>query len=112
MKKAHKTKWVKALRSGRYKQNTDGLLLNDGSYCCLGVLALTLGAKFKTKGNEWDAVTVPVLDGEEIGQKKMRDGFLQQKVCGIPHPTQKKLANMNDDGKSFAEIADYIEANL
>lgn len=38
MKKEHAIKWIKALRSGKYKQGDTGYLcINDG-YCCLGVL--------------------------------------------------------------------------
>lgn len=32
-----KTKWINALRSGKYKQTTD-CLRDDTGYCCLGVL--------------------------------------------------------------------------
>jgi hypothetical protein len=37
MNKAIKRRWVKALRSGEYKQ-TKGALRADSGYCCLGVL--------------------------------------------------------------------------
>lgn len=37
MKKSVMIKWVKALRSGKYKQ-TKGYLKDSKGYCCLGVL--------------------------------------------------------------------------
>lgn len=38
MKASIRTKWLAALRSGEYKQNTDGALRKHDCYCCLGVL--------------------------------------------------------------------------
>lgn len=37
MEKRIKTKWLKALRSGKYKQTTR-FLKDENGYCCLGVL--------------------------------------------------------------------------
>lgn len=37
MKKAIAMKWVKALRSGKYRQ-TSSVLYDGGAFCCLGVL--------------------------------------------------------------------------
>ena len=33
-----KTKWLEALRSGKYKQGTGKLRSTDDTFCCLGVL--------------------------------------------------------------------------
>jgi hypothetical protein len=87
-----KAKWVAALRSGQYKQNRFNLYhKRTDSFCCLGVLGLLTG---KTR-EEMDCDT----DTPEWGH--------------FPHEIELTLASgMNDKGKSFAEIADYIEANL
>ena len=98
-----KRKWIKALRSGRYKQGQE-FLLKDNRYCCLGVLCKVLRkdiAQSKPKNGE------ETLSGELL------------KLTGLTSEQQNKLADMNDsitrdDGRntSFKEIADYIEENL
>jgi len=44
---AIKAKWVKALRSERYKQTTSVLQDAEGKNCCLGVLIRVQGGKVK-----------------------------------------------------------------
>lgn len=99
MDKAIKTKWVKALRSGKYKQ-ARGILKNSrGEMCCLGVLADIQGCDFKkikgTQGTLFTA-TLPI-------------GF----NAGVSVDIRKKLADMNDKKDStFAQIANYIQHML
>ena len=95
MDKAIKEKWVKALRSGRYKQAKE-CLYNGGGYCCLGVLARVQGAKTN-----------------ELGDEYLEDD-LKKYAAGLRLDSQKVLARMNDGSgndysKTFKEIADYIE---
>lgn len=85
-----KLKWVEALRSGKYKQGKQRFKSADDTYCCLGVLADVAGV---LKGNEGLA------------------GFVE--THPITSSQEFKFWRMNDtEKKSFAEIADYIEANL
>ena len=97
MDKAIKQKWIKALRSGRYKQTTEYLYIGGG-YCCLGVLARVQGAKLSE------------LDGLSL-----LEDSLKKYAAGIRHKSQKTLAEKNDgtgsdmNSKTFKEIADYIE---
>lgn len=42
--------WIDALKSGKFKQ-TDGVLFNKSSYCCLGVLCRIGKAKFHSDEN-------------------------------------------------------------
>lgn len=81
-----KGKWIEALRSGRYVQYRGALhSFNRNEHCCLGVL--------------WDV----------CGQPDSIDDLWMQHVG----ETKERLVAMNDDEeKSFAEIADYIEKNL
>ncbi len=86
-----KAKWVEALRSGKYKQERL-TLQSGGGFCCLGVLCalndLPMGNCFE-RDNAYNWV-----------KPMVRDHF-------------GRLTEMNDHGrKSFAQIADYIEANL
>jgi hypothetical protein len=98
-----KEKWVKALRSGRYKQGKD-TLYSRGKYCCLGVACRVGGlpaGKIKSCYIELpsEQAAVPEILHCVSGPIRSVD-------------TWRILAQMNDGGKSFAEIADYIEQNL
>ena len=109
MKKKYAMKWIKALRSGKYKQGFAGEMKDqNGGYCCLGVLREVC----KLGGLDRD-----LLSNSEIEKVGMRtndadiDGF------------SLSLANLNDDGLiietkikdisgkrfTFEEIADIIE---
>ncbi len=107
-----KAKWVEALRSGKYKQTRSALIetREDGAraFCCLGVLCDSAGALWESVDEERG-----YLEGMAI---RASDGsFLSHSVLdlvGFDHSTQRTLANMNDAGKPFPEIADYIEKNL
>lgn len=92
-------KWVKALRSGQYKQGRELLKQTDDSnvttYCCLGV-ACEIGL---TKSKR----------SVDFSNKLVFNSFLAVK-------TQQKFAAMNDgegetSPKTFKQIADYIEKN-
>ena len=106
MNPKYKKVWVDALRSGKYPQGTwamkieeegyfDGGLWKEDkhtSYCCLGV-----------------AAEVCKVKGDSCGE------FLTlhaSKKLGLPLTVQKKLAEMNDEHKSFKYIASYIERYL
>lgn len=102
MNKQLKTKWLKALRSGKYKQISRSLHTAEG-FCCLGVLCDIQGAKWTLNENSVaDNYVVEGTDSEGMPHT-MYAGEINN-----PHA----LSGMNDAGKSFAEIADYIEANL
>lgn len=92
MEKKLKAKWVKALRSGKYVQAQQALYVEGCGYCCIGVLA-------------------SVKKGGRRGFSGVRGGYdLATKEFGDSLST--RLQHMNDGGKSFAEIADYIEEKL
>jgi hypothetical protein len=98
-----KAKWVEALRSGEYTQARYGIG-NQATkeLCCLGVAANVLKPSLALECTN-DAVDLLNLHGLDGG----RDGDME--FTG----TVRVLIDMNDtDGKSFAEIADYIEAKL
>lgn len=106
-----KSKWLKALRGGRYKQGAQKLY-RDGKYCCLGVLCRVQGATLRN--GELFLAEKPARVSSEI--ELLRD-FAR---AGMKRKTQTNLANMNDgSGKwagmgqqTFRQIAGYIEANL
>lgn len=91
-----KANWVAALRSGEFKQTTKGYLKLGNAYCCLGVGCVVAG------------VPIPIFIH---GRAVVSYAPLNDKV-GLSARASRILAAMNDGGKSFPEIADYIEANL
>jgi len=94
MDKKLKAKWVKALRSGEYKQAAVRLRSSDG-FCCLGVLR-----EIATPGSN----------------EEMRDEYLltrgQLRRFGITDSVQRDLAELNDDEVPFPVIAGFIQENL
>ncbi len=90
------TEWVKALRSGKYKQG-EGSLRYEGKHCCLGVLC--------------EVANIPVCDVEHDNDSdknsaaytEIREMLIQ---AGI---SPSKLIGMNDVGEDFLQIADEIE---
>ena len=108
MNKEIKDKWVKALRSGEYKQGRF-YLQQDNLFCCLGVLCKVLDvpnfvSDYRNNttafnfGNEYSHAGLPTTFCQNIELSDIEEG---------------ELINMNDElGKNFSQIADYIEANL
>lgn len=104
MKKSWAMKWIKALRSGKYKQTT-GSLRDDKGHCCLGVLCAITPYKYN-----YTKLHKTTLPNKVINLVGTMDSNPWVKVKGNPHVTT--LANLNDiQHKSFAEIADIIEQN-
>lgn len=102
MKPELKRKWVKALRSGKFAQTKEKLYDGKG-YCCLGVLCRVVRPKdYWYDVHEW----ANVHGDEDFSQER-------RKELGISEAVQSRLVGMNDNmGKTFSEIADYIEAKL
>lgn len=107
MKKAFKLRLLKALRSGRYRQGQNSLVNAGGERCCLGVACGVLGLRHRNFAFVDDSVrSGSDLDGEVYPTPR------QLKTMGLSRATAMSLASMNDDGKSFIEIADHIEKRL
>lgn len=107
MDKGIKEKWVKALRSGRYKQIREYLKTDEG-YCCLGVLCNIINRR---KWKETIFGECGYQDGATLETYELPIDVRKQAKL---HPnTVSKLIEMNDgEGKSFNQIADYIEKKL
>lgn len=111
MDKKLKRKWVKALRSGQYPQSGGNLKDKFGYYCCLGVLCDIQGAAWTQSKNKNREGSTPRIDGEiahRNGEQYVRDKF----AGGLSKAEQVNLASKNDLGRTFPEIADYIEETL
>jgi hypothetical protein len=101
MDKTLKRAWLKALRSGEYKQGLSWLH-HDGHYCCLGVLcdvAEKLGAFAVIRRDNGT-----ILGCSNLAQPGLNEALSDAK--------QSKVASMNDHCKPFHEIADWISKNV
>lgn len=118
-----KAKWVAALRSGRYEQDTNWLHPAGGGYCCLGVLcevAVKEGVipppTLIEGESAWDydevASSYPpprVLDWAGLTQITTVDYGVTNE--GFTHTEELTVLN-DDDMLTFEQIADAIEASL
>lgn len=110
MKPEIKNKWIKALKSGKYKQGTNTLKTIDGKYCCLGVLCKLYGQE---KGVNW--------------RKRGTSNYFLDECSYLPSAVQEwagltdnnpkagdnVLSLLNDKEKyDFGKIADEIEKTL
>lgn len=104
-----KKKWVKALRSGKYKQCISNLHRSD-SFCCLGVLCDISGLDDWSKGNYNEYC---YLNKHDVLPKKVSQwaGLGRSRTVSINNGNDS-LAGLNDRGKTFKEIADIIEEQL
>lgn len=108
LKKVTVEEWTTALRSGKYKQ-AKHVLKCDAGFCCLGVLA-------DLAGGDWqpDTGLQTSYPGAQkfLGPNKISYyATIDRKMLPIDvNPMVLAGMNDDDDGKSFNEIADYIEA--
>jgi hypothetical protein len=101
-----KALWVEALRSEKYDQGKRQLRNPaDDSFCCLGVLC-----------------NLHAQEHPEIAAKQKKPEMYMYHTA-MPHPevyawagldrdNAGTLANMNDNGKSFKQIANWISKKL
>jgi len=109
--------WIKALRSGKYKQTTGKLKSIESAYCCLGVLCdiyieKTGIGKWKenTHHNSFD------FDDNNCNI----EGLLPKNVMlwaelDRNDPILKNgryISHINDRGSTFEEISNLIETDL
>lgn len=105
-----KRKWVDALRSGEYAQ-TMHTLRDINGYCCLGVLANIIDSA-AWKKSEYASTGVKDWVYKDTQFEMYLDDSSLIDFTGLNFKAQQILMGMNDAGKSFPEIADWIEENL
>lgn len=112
-----KTQWLEALRSGDYEQ-TDNYLHRPGDgFCCLGVLCdlhmkATDGASWEQEAETSSGMTYPSEEGNHttvMPEEVVKWAGLPDENPYIDGIKSYTLAYLNDDGKTFNEIADVIE---
>jgi hypothetical protein len=126
MNKTVMKKWVKALRTGKYKQGTSFLKLTDNRsnktyYCCLGVLCELYNEESKKNKkkmlSEKTRIDVyghvhsfnnqkKILPNKVMNWSGLLDGAgdFNEPCCSF-----NSLVAMNDEGCSFKKIAKTIE---
>ena len=108
MNKALKAKWIAALRSGDYKQGQNFLAADD-TFCCLGVLCDVVGVPYTL--NDDGERTYDFGSGRTSDQ--MLRGDLRSSLNSLGClDCAATVAEMNDEGSSFAEIADWIATHI
>ena len=114
-----KAKWLKALRSDDFTQGKNQLCKPElQSFCCLGVLACVKGRLADNEGLGIDFSPDFREDGKFDNNLRLSPKEKLNPGSGFVPPSwvdvkaQKKLAKMNDDGKSFKQIASYIARYL
>ena len=115
-----KETWLKALRSGQYKQ-TISMLKKGNNFCCLGVLcdlyAEEKGKKWQDWGDgsgKWEMCGATEILPKEVSRWA---GLGQENDDPIVTPNEEwedrqSLSELNDGGFSFREIADMIEEQM
>jgi hypothetical protein len=119
MKRDIATKWTAALRSGEYQQGKEVLRAND-SFCCLGVLcelhrqenggewvptqtgsSRVAGSQdYSAPNGDWDHSLLPEAVADWAGLRSVG-----------PEVGDRELAERNDSGWTFSQLAGLIENN-
>ena len=131
-----KEKWLEALRSGKYKQGRNVLCSvnenGDRTYCCLGVLSeIAVQEGFAQSVVEDNAIRYDceLKNGSDLGEKftltrRLADWAGLERInppININGEVNEdgdvlcytmSLAELNDAGRSFNEIAQLIEDQL
>jgi len=107
-----KTEWLKALRSGKYKQGNGCLRDGQDNFCCLGVLA---DIHPDLEWGEHPIVNISkdiaYIEAIHKGRNSRMGDYISYDIleAGI----QGELASLNDDANySFEELADFIEQRV
>lgn len=105
--------WAAALRTGFYTQGVEKLIEDtDGEprFCCIGVASRLFGAELeKTGASNYSAgctvwrSTNSGLDDSSIQVPEVRE------ACGLTKDDLRFLADRNDAGRNFNQIADDLE---
>lgn len=131
MKKEIAKKWVKALRSGKYKQGKTYLKQvyynGQAHHCCLGVLcelynntmkkkSITVWNRKKTLSTQISSKTSTEPNYVTFNGKAGELPGVVMEWAGINSPLGNfeiySLADLNDRGATFESIANIIEKNV
>lgn len=106
-------KWITALRSGDYEQGKSALK-SENKYCCLGVACAINGftelgkAQFIAPNNTFG---ITANNGTKDINKIIKS-IPKLLIGNEKNHFVELVTDMNDNDKSFEEIADWIEQNV
>ena len=107
-----KVKWIEALKSGQYEQGKRRLRTGD-KFCCLGVLcdlhAIETGRAWEEE--KYRGAYLGKTDYLPSEVKEWAELISNDPMVGVGHD-QVNLSIINDNGKTFEEIANIIEKDL
>ncbi len=118
-----KAEWVAELRSGVRQQGKGALNHNNNKFCCLGVLCDLLkdrinGQWVKADGRnllfvmgEYDPKSHIPNDTTDYSSQSYLPRRLREQL-GIEAAAALRLARLNDEGRTFDEIANIIEQDM
>jgi len=101
MKRKIRDLWVRALIGGNFTQGKQALRDSHNNCCCLGVLCELVDPK------GWHLDSPHRWYYSHHNSTTWPNKSLCREV-GLSKKFAQKLAEMNDEGKSFVEIAQYI----
>lgn len=110
LEKEFAQKWIKALRSGKFKQGSGYLKDEINCYCCLGVACHIISPKARITKKFY-------IDSDSLSKNTNVSKQLFKKMPELLRGTDVEnsfvynVSEMNDAGMSFNEIADWIEEN-
>ena len=108
-----KTELVKRLRDPNRKQGKYKLERETGEQCCLGVLCEIAVEEGIVSKSLSDDGYVYYGEGENGWGHLALPPVLVKEWAGLNSHETRALSEMNDiQGKTFSEIADYVEDNL
>ena len=103
MKQELLDRWVGALEGGKHKKGKGALCDFEGEKCCLGVLADIEGKL----SNERDCAGYRYFLNDPY-----YTAYLPHDQFGLSHELQAKLAVINDQSETFANVIEYIKKNV
>lgn len=106
MNRAIGEKWIVDLRAG--PRQTKGVLFDGRGHCCLGRLCVLAGVESSEIDPDGDFT---FLGERFLLPRRVREWAGIKYSSGL-YARFGSLAEDNDSGKTFAEIADIIEAHI
>lgn len=104
-------RWIDALRSGNFKQVKRNLT-HAGRFCCLGVACTISEISLDKRWKQEKCLSDFAVDvQQELGLRDEVGRFINRFEVGKKGKNVSSLAAANDEGCTFAEIADFIEAH-
>lgn len=116
VQRANVRRWIRALRSGKYRQGRGKLCRVGERYCCLGVAAKLAGIKRERVGHYYEFIFGGVVESGSLPASWATERFGFEVGNGW---ATGEMAELNDGSTfsgershTFAEIADLLDFYL